>query len=574
MRRAATAVIFGLLLLVVAPPANAQEGDEPGGRDPAFEQEIYDRLAAIDPDAVPLFQQATEAMDSGNLAAAQAGYQQVLALAPDFPDALRRLSYVESALGNVDAGVEYARAALAVEDSPLNQSALASALISTDNPSNDEEALELARAAASADPDDAYFAYTLAWAGLLNGDTAAVRQGTNTLLRVTPDDWVGHFFAGVLAADNQMWIDAEREIRRAEELGAPAELVDWALDEGGIASGAFQMRLLEGGIIAVGAWLSGLFLLFVCGSVLSQATLRAIKRTQPGDEFHIGPAERFIRWVYRAVIGLSSLYFYISMPVLILIVVAATGGIFYMFMAMGRIPVRLAAALVLFAIYTLFAILRSVFTRVKLTEPGKPLSREDAPRLWALLEEVAERIGTRPVDAIYLTPLPGIGVTERGPLPAILGDRAERALILGLGSLPGMTQSHFKAVIAHEYGHFTGRDAAGGKLAFQIRASMQRMAQTLIAGRQARWYNPAWLFLYGFNRIYLRITLGASRLQEVLADRFAALTYGADTFIQALTHVVRQDFTFKAQAGREIQMALERQKPPDNLYVLSSARCP
>ena len=82
-----------------------------------------------------------------------------------------------------------------------------------------------------------------------------------------------------------------------------------------------------------------------------------------------------------------------------------------------------------------------------------------------------------------------------------------------------MTQGQFKAILAHEYGHFSNRDTAGGDLARWVRASIYRMAYNLAVSGQARWYNPAWLFINGFHRGFLRITQGASRLQEILADR-------------------------------------------------------
>jgi Zn-dependent protease with chaperone function len=80
--------------------------------------------------------------------------------------------------------------------------------------------------------------------------------------------------------------------------------------------------------------------------------------------------------------------------------------------------------------------------------------------------------------------------------------------------------------------------------------------------------NPAWLFVNGFNRMFLRITLGASRLQEVLADRFAAITYGLQDFIAGLTHVVRQTILFNFQVDAEVQDALQAHRRLSNLYSL------
>lgn len=111
-------------------------------------------LEAIAPQAVPLFQEATRAMDTNDLVAAKQGYEQVLELAPNFPDAARRLSYVELGLGNVEAAVERARQAHDADDSPYNLVALAQALLETGDRDSAIEALAHARAAVAALPDD------------------------------------------------------------------------------------------------------------------------------------------------------------------------------------------------------------------------------------------------------------------------------------------------------------------------------------------------------------------------------------------------------------------------------------
>ena len=67
-------VVFILSGLVVSISAQ-EDGDSVDRRDPEIEQEIYDRLAAIAPGAVPIFQQATEDMDAGSFEAARAGYR-------------------------------------------------------------------------------------------------------------------------------------------------------------------------------------------------------------------------------------------------------------------------------------------------------------------------------------------------------------------------------------------------------------------------------------------------------------------------------------------------------------------
>ena len=132
-----------------------------------------------------------------------------------------------------------------------------------------------------------------------------------------------------------------------------------------------------------------------------------------------------------------------------------------------------------------------------------------------------------------------------------------------------MTQDQLAAILAHEYGHFDNRDTAGGDLVHRVNVSLGGMAYSLAASGQARWYSPVWLFLRAFDRLFARITRGASRLQEVLADRYAALAYGAHELIAGLTQIIRQGLTFHIQAGHEIDAALDRGDAVPNLFALA-----
>ena len=138
--------------------------------------------------------------------------------------------------------------------------------------------------------------------------------------------------------------------------------------------------------------------------------------------------------------------------------------------------------------------------------------------------------------------------------------------ILGVGALDGLQLGPFQAVLAHEYGHFSNRDTAGGGLALSVRRSVMSLATNLAGSGAAGWYNPAWLFVNGFYRIFLRISQGASRLQEHLADRWAAVLYGAQSFEDGLRHVVERSIRFDFHAQAAINEVIESNRPLANLY--------
>lgn len=559
---------LGAVLALASPtPAAAQTEDEITGRDPAYEQEIYDRLEQINPAAVTVFRQATFDMDRGNFVAARQGFEQVLDMAEDFPDAARRLSSVEIALGDVVSALSHAELAYAADPNAYNRSSLAYALLATGLPVNLGPSLEHAQGAADQLPDDPFAQYVLALSAYANEEVEALDGASQAMMRLFPDDPLGHFFAGIVAVEQERWLDAEAALLRAQELGMPAEDVQAVLDSGLRAQARIQRGLRWGGYGLAG-WAGGLVLLFVAGQLLSSATLRTVTRVRQVGQEAVSALERVLRAVYRAVITLTSAYFYVSIPLLIMLVIGLTAAVYYLFFVIGRIPLRLAFLIGVAALYTIYAIVRSILARVEGGDPGRPLTRDEAPRLWSVCEEVAKRLRTDPIEAVFITPGTGIGVLERGGALAQVRGAGTRTLLLGLGALPGMTQGQFRAILAHEYGHFAHRDTAGGKLAQRVKLSINQLALRLALAGQARLYNPAWLFVNGFYRIFLRVTLGASRLQEILADRYAALAYGSQEMADGLRHIIGQSLAFNLQVSQEIGKAQQAQRQLSNLYTL------
>jgi Zn-dependent protease with chaperone function len=160
-------------------------------------------------------------------------------------------------------------------------------------------------------------------------------------------------------------------------------------------------------------------------------------------------------------------------------------------------------------------------------------------------------------------------VYERGSPRERVEDRARRILILGVGLLNGFRQSAFRAVLAHEYGHFSHRDTAGGDVALRVRQDMMKFANAMAQHGQAVWWNVAFHFLRLYDFLYRRISHGATRLQEVLADRVAARMYGPAHFEEGLRHVIHRGIEFDAAADLEIRRALHARRSIANLYTLS-----
>src|SRR5262249_42086524 len=96
------------------------------------------------------------------------------------------------------------------------------------------------------------------------------------------------------------------------------------------------------------AWVVGLALLFTLGKLFSNFTLRSIEETDPNGA--TSAKEISLRSRYKRLINVAGVYYYISLPVVIFLVLAVAGSILYVFFVIGRIPIKLALIVVIGAV--------------------------------------------------------------------------------------------------------------------------------------------------------------------------------------------------------------------------------
>jgi hypothetical protein len=397
------------------------------------------------------------------------------------------------------------------------------------------------------------------------------RRVTGELANKHPQSVAAHYYSAILAAYDEKWMTAEKEIKEAQRLGLPADIAQQFLDSG-VHTRARVWQYLIYSLYLVGAWIVGLTALFLIGKLMSRKTLTSLEEANPNSP--ASESELTLRKWYRRLINVAGLYYYISLPVVIFLVIIVAASIIYAFLMLGRIPIKLAAILVIGALITIFTLVRSLFIKVESVDPGRSLNYDEAPALWDLTRTVAAAVNTRAVDEIRITPGTDLAVYEKGTFRERSQDKAQRILILGIGVLNDFKQNGFHAVLAHEYGHFTHRDTAGGDIAIRVNNDMMKFAHAMIANEQASRLNVAFQFLRIYHFIFRRISHGATRLQEVLADRVAALNYGPLAFEEGLTHVVCKSAEFHHLAGKEIDASLETRRALQNLYELRGDQNP
>lgn len=243
--------------------------------------------------------------------------------------------------------------------------------------------------------------------------------------------------------------------------------------------------------------------------------------------------------------------------------------------SLRTIPMGVLFGLGFVAIGTGFAILVGFYhlffppTRKTL---GICLGQNEQRKIWDITAAIGREIKAKPIDAIFITPLPGIGVYLQGSLFTTILGGGTRVLQVGLPSLHGLAMDEFKAILAHEYGHFSNRDTQWGSFTYSMGNSLVSTLGSLPGPGKGgglfglmMWLNPAYWMVLVFVRLYFRLTNGFSRIREVMADIAAMNLCGGRAFGQGLLKVATNDELFvKVVHAKWVPKLLEKEKTIPN----------
>lgn len=212
---------------------------------------------------------------------------------------------------------------------------------------------------------------------------------------------------------------------------------------------------------------------------------------------------------------------------------------------------RLHLKLALFCLVGAGTIVWSIFPRRdRFSAPGPEISREEAPGLHALVDELAAATGQPAPERIYLVPDANAWVARRG---GFMGIGARPLMGIGLPFVAGLGAGELRAVLAHEFGHFVGGDVRLGPRIWRTRSAIERSVESL--GKRSGLLQAPFL---AYGRLYLRITQAVSRAQEFAADALSARLAGPAAAAGALRSTTRISAAHELYWGNELGPVLSR----------------
>ncbi|MBL8205977.1 MAG: M48 family metallopeptidase [Blastocatellia bacterium] len=190
---------------------------------------------------------------------------------------------------------------------------------------------------------------------------------------------------------------------------------------------------------------------------------------------------------------------------------------------LGRVNLQIA----IFCIITAGVILLALIPRIdRFLAPGPKLEPSQHPRLFQEITRIANDVQQQMPAEVYLVPEVNAWVMQRG---GVMGFGSRRVMGLGLPLLQLLSTSQFRAVLAHEFGHYHGGDTQLGPWIYKTRAAIVRAVNNL-AEQSSMVQKP---FLW-YGNLFMRLTQAISRQQEFTADALAATKIGAKPLADGL----------------------------------------
>ena len=243
--------------------------------------------------------------------------------------------------------------------------------------------------------------------------------------------------------------------------------------------------------------------------------------------------------LYRAVVGALGLVGF-GVVGLVLAVMLALLAVLVAALVLGKSPI-LALKLGIPVGLTVVALFRAIAVRFERPE-GIALAREQAPGLFAELDRI-RALGRVPrIHRVLVTPELNAAVAQT-PRLGVLG-WPHNDLLLGLPLLLSLSPETFRAVLAHELGHLSGRHGRTGAWVYRVRATWMQVLAALEA--RGSWLGKLLLrFFRWYGPFFGAASLALAREQERAADRFSAQATDPRSAADALAAVNVADWALE-----------------------------
>lgn len=222
-----------------------------------------------------------------------------------------------------------------------------------------------------------------------------------------------------------------------------------------------------------------------------------------------------------------------------------------------------------------FAIIKAALASRKIEAAevfGKTLREAEHPRIWSEVRALAGKTGSLAPENIVMGLDPTFFVTE-GDVATLDGALTGRTLFFSAPLTRLLSETQFRAVVAHELGHFKGKDTEYSMKFYPVYRglglSLARLQYT--QGTMAFAVIPTMIMIGIFLDSFAKAEAKLSRERELAADAVAVSATDARSFAVALARIVVCG-PYWEKADEEFVQEIRGGQTPPNVCSFIAAR--
>lgn len=306
------------------------------------------------------------------------------------------------------------------------------------------------------------------------------------------------------------------------------------------------------------------------------------------DRVSIAPSDQFKKEVAGVVATI--ILFFVVYVALVIGAVALAIGCFYLggmlIIAMPKL-ITIVAGLGMMAVGVslVFFLIKFIFAKRISDNPQRvEITEAEQPHLFAFIRELSRETQTPFPKKIFLSPQVNACVFYNSSFWSMFFP-VRKNLEIGLGLVNAINMGEFKAVIAHEFGHFSQRSMKLGSFTYNVNQVIHNM---LFENNSYSNFLTAWGSLDGLLSIFASITVGIargiqwilrqvyevvnkkymslSREMEFHADAVAASVAGGNNLVTAFHRIELADASYQFTINK-VNEALSNKKASRNLFA-------
>lgn len=309
---------------------------------------------------------------------------------------------------------------------------------------------------------------------------------------------------------------------------------------------------------------------------------------------NIQPSSNFKKMAVNAILAIITFIFvYLILLILGIALTALSifGGIALIIAAPKFITIVLGIGLASLGIMIFIFLIKFLFKEHEIDKSHlKEIHRDEYPELFNLIEEIALEVQTKFPKRIYLSRDVNAAVFYNSSFWSMFFP-IRKNLLIGLGLINTVTEQELKAIIAHEFGHFSQRSMSIGSYVYNVNEVIFNM---LYDNNSFDQNIQAWAGISGYFSIFVIIAvkiiqgiqwilkkmygfvniryMALSREMEFHADQVAANVAGSKALIDSLLRLELSQMAYNSVINfyehKSEKNTISKNIYKDQMYVL------